>query len=813
MKKHFPVWLLASSLLTSTLAQQTSTPTTPAPTTQPPPQQQQQQQQQQRDDEDAKTPGKDDVVSISVNLVQLDVNVTDDKGRQISDLRPEDFEVYEDGRLQKITNFSYVSYNASSGNPTVTTPPVNAAPLSTGKVPPPVPPVRLRPEQVRRTVALVVDDLGLSHESSTQVRHALRKFVDEQMQPGDLVAVIRTGAGMGALQQFTSDKRLLHAAIDRVRYNLSSRSSVSTFAPIGGGEITLARDPGDHLKTDRYTITSDEYRPGQQLDQFREELFSVGTLGALNFIVRGLKDLPGRKSVVLFSDGFKLYTEDPGNVRVVDSLRRLTDLARRASVVFYTIDPRGLQIFGMTAADDLSGPIGAFGGAPGLGDVTKVGEEKAAAQVRQMKSRVADPYAQHHADIEGSIADRRSEFFESQHGLSFLATQTGGFLVKNSNDVGHSLRRVLNDQSGYYLIGYRPDDSTFKAQNGRRGFHNITVKVRRPGAQARTRTGFYGYTDAEARQVRRTPTEQMFAALTSPFNAGDVRLRMSSMFGYDLEKGPFTQSLLHIDTRDLLFKLEPDGTRRAAIEIMAVTFDDNGKVIDQDDRPYQIRIAENEYQRALEAGLVYIVTLPIKKPGGYQLRIAVRDALTARIGSANQFVDIPNVKKGRLTLSGVTLRGVRATGAQNLKVGGAQAAAAASAATSLTAQEVQSTTNGRVDESDPHSGPAGRRLQRGMVLEYGYLIYNAQLDKATRRPQLETQVRLFRDGQLVYAGRANEFNASTQKELKRLVAGGSLQLGSDLTPGDYVLQVVVVDKLAKENQRVATQWIDFDIVK
>jgi hypothetical protein len=70
----------------------------------------------------------------------------------------------------------------------------------------PVPPARLRPEQVRRTIALVVDDLGLSFESVTRVRSSLKKFVDEQMRSGDLVAVIRTSAGVGALQQFTSDK-------------------------------------------------------------------------------------------------------------------------------------------------------------------------------------------------------------------------------------------------------------------------------------------------------------------------------------------------------------------------------------------------------------------------------------------------------------------------------------------------------------------------------------------------------------------------------------------------------------------------------
>src|SRR5918912_27660 len=81
----------------------------------------------------------------------------------------------------------------------------------------PVPPVRLRPEQVRRTIALVVDDLGLSFESTAFVRQALKKFVDQQLQPGDLVAIIRTAGGIGALQQFTSDKRQLYAAIESIR--------------------------------------------------------------------------------------------------------------------------------------------------------------------------------------------------------------------------------------------------------------------------------------------------------------------------------------------------------------------------------------------------------------------------------------------------------------------------------------------------------------------------------------------------------------------------------------------------------------------
>ncbi|HYN86531.1 MAG TPA: VWA domain-containing protein [Pyrinomonadaceae bacterium] len=771
-----------------------------------------------QDDGDA---DRDDVVRITTNLVQIDVTVTDRSGRQVTDLKPEDFEVFEEGRPQPITNFSYVT---PPGLQPVAAPPAEIVlPGVTSKkgktvvVKAPVPPVKLRPEQVRRTVALVVDDLGLSHESSSRVRQALRKFVDEQVLPGDLVAVIRTGAGMGALQQFTTDKRLLHAAIDRIRYNVASRNEISTFSPIGHDIAvkfgTEKRLPGDNDPTKPLS-----HRPGAEIDEFREELFSVGTLGALNFVVRGMRQMPGRKSVVLFSDGFKMYSQDPGNRRVIDSLNRLIDLANRASVIFYTIDPRGVQTFNISAADNLNGPIEGMASNP-TNDPTKMSPEQLAARggidtetggtVNNWLERTSTkPVPEHYANlarIESGISDRRTDFFESQHGLSFLAEQTGGFLVKNNNDIGGAVRRVMNDQAGFYLIGYRPEDAEAK---GRRTFRNLVVRVKRPGLRVRTRKGFFNFTTDEARRpTRATPAEQLFAALTSPFGAADIGLRMTAAFGYDYErKMHFTQSLLHIDTRDVTFKLRPDGTRVGVLELMAVTFGDSGKVIDQDDRAYTVLIDDKDFRRAQAAGLVYTVTLPIKKPGAYQLRIAVRDQASGKVGAANQFINVPDVKKGGLQLSGVTLRGtlsaasVRASGAPGEGAKALPAAPLANAA--------------RVSDTDPHAGPAGRRLRRGMVLEYGYFIYNAQLDKATNRPQLVTQLRLFRDGRLVYEGKVKELEAAAQSDGKSFLAGGSLLIGKDLTPGEYVLQVVAYDRLAsKEDRALATQWIDFDVVE
>src|SRR5262249_49399061 len=258
----------------------------------------------------------------------------------------------------------------------------------------------LRPDQVRRTIALVVDDLGLSFESTATLRDSLKKFVNEQMQPGDLVAIIRTGAGMGALQQFTTDKRILNAAIERVRWNPQGRAGISAFAPI-------ERDP---LPGNTNGGSIDGPREADSIDRLREDLFAVGTLGAVNYVVHGLRDLPGRKSVILFSDGFRLFYRDhPGlHQRVFQALGRLKDQADRASVVIYTIDAKGLQTLGLTAADDVGG--------------------KSPAQ------------------IQGALQDRRDQNFDLQEGLNYLAHETGGFSVRNTNDLNRGIRRILDDQ-------------------------------------------------------------------------------------------------------------------------------------------------------------------------------------------------------------------------------------------------------------------------------------------------------------------------------------------------------------------------------
>jgi VWFA-related protein len=673
----------------------------------------------------------DNVIRITVNLVQVDAVVTDSHDKPVTNLKKEDFVLLQDGKPQTITYFAYVNTRSDAPvRPTSTSAPKQSAPGQKGIPAPPPPPRGLKPSQIRRTVALVVDDLGLSFESIARLRSTLKKFVDQEMQPGDLVAIMRTGAGMGALQQFTSDKRILYAAIDKVKYNSFGRVGVSSFAPLQA------------VNPDAPDTTN--------ADNEREQIFSAGTMGAVQYIVSGLRELPGRKSVILFSEHMKINYEDGMSQRVLDSIKRLTDAANRASVVIYTVDPRGLQYTGLTAADDTRG--------------------RTPQQLANLPM------------------ERSQQIWDSQDGLVRLAHDTGGLFLQGSNDIGAMLKKAVDDSQGYYLLGYHPDASTFDAKTGQPKFHNLSVRVKQPGLHVRYRSGFFGTSDRPIAPVAEDRRSQITHALFSPFGGGSLHVRLTSIFSESSQKGPFLTSLFHFDPRELQFSDEPDDWHKAIVDVVAMTFGDSGQPVDVTDKTWTIRLKGDTYQQVRKAGLVYRMNVPIKKPGAYQMRIALRDTANGQVGSATQFVDVPDVRKGRLALSGILL----------------------SADTPKPSVAAAGEEEGHVNEPDPNNTPAVRIFKPGTPIVYGYQILNAQVDNA-KRPELEVQTRLFRDGQEVYKGNPKPMEAGPAEDPKRLLGGGRMQLGDKITPGDYVLQVIVTDKLAKEKYRVATQSMDFEV--
>jgi hypothetical protein len=291
------------------------------------------------------------------------------------------------------------------------------------------------------------------------------------------------------------------------------------------------------------------------------------------------------------------------------------------------------------------------------------------------------------------------------------------------------------------------------------------------------RGGFFGVADAgAAASATDSPQERITRALLSPFGDSGVRVQLTSVFANDSKSGSYTRSLLYVDARDLTFEETPDGWRTATFDVVAVTFDEAGKVLDQFSRTDSLRSRGEGLAQVLKHGFVYFFSFPVKRPGAYQLRAVLRDHGSGRVGSAGQFVEIPDLKKGHLALSGLAV-------------------------------------SARGGQTSPETSEAVRHFEPGVAMHYSFVIYNARLDEATRSPRLQVQARLFRGGQPVFTGKVQPFTLNNPTDLSRLTAEGAITLGAEMAPGEYVLQVIVTDLLADEQSRTATQWMDFEIVK
>src|SRR5262245_15492940 len=680
-------------------------------------------------------PPPEEVVRITTQLVQIDAVVTK-KGEHVDDLSEDDFDLTVDGKQQKLTFFRLIKLpEPKRPDPAASKDNNNSPPLPVA-----MPAKPIDANQVKRTIAFVVDDLGLSFESTYYAREAIKKFVREQMQEGDLVAIIRTGRGLGAFQQFTSDKRILNAAIEKLTWNPNSRDMIPRF---GSPDDDLGPAGGEQNET------AAEAR--ERFEDFRDTVFSVGTLGALNFVVRGLRELPGRKSAILISDGFRLFGRNRDNTQVLDQVRRLTDLANRSSVVIYSRYAKGLLPLSPTAADrgggNLTGP-----------------------QFAERLQRMSE------------------QNFDSQEGLSYVARETGGFAVLNNNDINLGIQKALKDQQSYYLLGFDPEDEKFD-----RKYHSIKVKVNRPGLQVRTRAGFFGFPERENRpEPPKDRNGQILSALFSPFGARDLSMQMTSFFfnspntnrklKTDPENISFVRSLFDIDISKLTFKDgegESAGRKVFKLEIVTFTFNENGVVVEQHGRGFTMSMKEEELKIAINQGLRYTDDFLLKKPGAYQFRAVIRDAESGQLGSAGQFIQVPDLAKNRLALSGLVLVG-------------------------------DGTERAKQSQDDIQPTPEVRRFGRTGNVDYALVIYNPAFDPQTGKPQLTSRVEIYRDGKSVFQMEPRPIDTGSETKPKRLGLSGRLKLTS-LVPGDYQIHVVVEDALAKKKFSRADQWMDFSV--
>lgn len=549
----------------------------------------------------------EDVIRITTALVQTDVVVTDKNDQVIPDLKLDDFELYENGKKQSIKFMEYVG--------------VETGRRTEGNRPPGVPTGDFAREpaarDLKRVFAFVIDDLTVPFPALVYIRQALTDFVDNQMQEGDLVAIVRTVGGKGLLQQFTSDRQLLRRAIAQLNVVTNPFQAFNNpAAEAAGNPRQPAQADGIASSQDVEADTSMQDVGGAQ-DETNRLFRGLISLQTTNYLIDSLKQIPGRKSLVLISGGIPIFeTTSTGTAysSVSYVLNQLTDNAVRAGVVISTLDPRGLKATpGVASFVDTPARSALVGG--------------------------PDPNF-----VQGGTALSPLLAGGNEHlSLNTLSSATGGVSISNVNDLKSGLGKILNRSRGYYLLAYTPED---KFDNK---FRKLQIKVKRDGLRVYSHSGYLAKEDRATNEPR-TKELSILEAAKSPLAKRDVDL--AANVGYKLtgdNKAAVDINLL-IEAKNLSFTQSAGGKQQVSFDVAGFLYDQFGKLRGGFSETVNTSLSPEDYQRALKEGLTYSASTEL--PSGYfQFRAAVREASTGKIGTISRYLEIPNLGNGKLAMS------------------------------------------------------------------------------------------------------------------------------------------------------------------
>ena len=539
---------------------------------------------------------------VQVDYVEVDAVVTDRNGNLVRDLKKEDFQVLEDGKAQAINTFTFVNI------------PIERADQPLFASSPIEPDVRTNERPFDgRVYVMVIDDLHTRFGRSIRVKTAAKQFIERRMGANDVMAVVHTAGATENSQEFTSNKRLLLAAVDKTN----------------GRKL----DSATANKTNEYYNTRTMRQQGDVLNDpdDQERAFNArNALNTLKNVADWFASVRGRRKTILFvSEGIDYDITDlipgPGSTHysatdIIEATRDTIAAATRSNVSIYGIDPRGLTDLG-----DESIEIGAFP------DDTSLGINQ------------------------GSLF---KELQMSQDSLRVLSEETGGFAVVNKNDYSTAYDRIVEDNSSYYVLAYYPPDP----RPGRE--HKIDVRVTRPGLVVRARRGYV--TPKKAAPEKPNPKEirtpEVRAALDSPLPVSGLTMHV---FAAPFKgTAPNAQVLLGVEMLGRDLKL----SQNDKLQLSYMAIDASGKVRGGSTDGITMNALKPETKARIEATGLRMVNRFDVPPGRYQLRIAAHDSDGGNVGSVLYDLDVPDFTKAPFSLSGVVLTSALASQVPSAKL-------------------------------------------------------------------------------------------------------------------------------------------------
>jgi len=544
-----------------------------------------------------------------VNVVEVDAVVLDQQGRFLTDLREDEFEIFEDGKLQHLASVQLVNIPVERVE----------TPLFAERAVPPDVHTNARPFE-GRLYLIVLDDLHTAPIRTQLVRRIATQFVEQNVAPNDLAAVVVTSGNRKQSQELTGDRRLLTAAIGRFVGQKVTSPGLAGLAMMGTPE----------------TLSSDAAGP-QRVFNARASLQTLADLSAFAGRIRNR-----RKAMVLVSEGIDygfgaaspqqqaapadpavqssgaIAFNDAAPREVRDRLREMVAAANRANVTLYAFDPRVYTQGGDDLVDIASG-------------------------------QPEDPGK----DIVVKTTMLQEDLQASQDNLRTMAAETGGFAVTGSpENVQRAFERVRVENSNYYILGYYASND---ARDGK--FRKIVVRVKRAGVRVEARKGYTapkGNAPAPREVEAKAGTSvELRDALGSVLPVTGLTLRSTAAPFKGTGEHASVLVVVQVSGGELAF-LQKGDRFEDSVELAAVAVDLQGKT--RGGERLQLDMPLTGRTRALveRTGLVFQMRLALP-PGLYKLRVGGRDAGSGRVGTVLYDLEVPAFKSQPLAMSGLVL--------------------------------------------------------------------------------------------------------------------------------------------------------------
>ena len=544
-----------------------------------------------------------------VELVTVDVVVFDRQGNPVQGLTRDDFTIREDGRPQAIAAFETVSLAQPS-----TVAATRPTRISTNDAP---------ADAAARWFFVVFDDVNISQFATARAREALTRFITEALRPGDRVMIAPASGGSNWIGELPQDRADLLAFVQRLQGERRVSTGADHIQDHEAMAIARGRDAQAQAQVMRRfyengviaeapptNINELQISPAVALVQARaRQVYTEArariqtSLGTLDRLAQALADARGRKTLLLFSEGFIMDT-------TLQDFRTLLRGAQNANVAVHFVD--------------VGNPGGGLGQPAGGADVARAVQES-------------------DTTISMALAVRESE------GTRSIAAQTGGSTIAGT-DLLAGLRRVANEGRTYYLLGYSPANT---ARDGE--FRRIEVSVNRPDITVRARGGYFAPTNERdaPRADPDTLDPDVRAALDSPFGAAGLPMRLASyVFGPAADGKVRTLLVAEADIRPLGLQQFLGSYSAKLDSYMLVHHRDRGS-LERDERLVELTMPPAVFEQAQQAGVPILRELQLE-PGDYQATLLLRDRATGTIGSVRHEFEVPAPDQFRVTTPIVT---------------------------------------------------------------------------------------------------------------------------------------------------------------